>query len=62
MICIVHIQPKKHVLDHADHATPTHQHYLHHTDHTGQEYVFPEACTWVDHVGGIDDLCGVWKV
>ena len=41
-ICTVHIQPRKHVLDHADYTVPTRQHELDHTDHTDhtdQEFI-----------------------
>ena len=31
---IVQIQPRKYVLDDADHTAPTRQHELDHTDHT----------------------------
>ena len=44
-ICAVQIQPRKHVLDHADHTAPTRQHELDHTDHTDytdQECICPE--------------------
>ena len=41
-ICTVQIQPKKHVLDHADHTAPTRKHEPHHTDHTDQESICPE--------------------
>ena len=36
--CIVHIQPEKHVLDHAACTAPTRQHGL---DHTDQEHICP---------------------
>ena len=41
-ICIVQIQHKEHVLDHAEDTAPTRQHEL---DHTGQEYICPEKST-----------------
>ena len=44
-ICAVQIQPREHVLDHADYAGPTRQHELDHTDHTDhtdQGSIFPE--------------------
>ena len=34
--CTVQIQPRKHVLDHADYAAPTRQHEV---DHTDQEFI-----------------------
>ena len=44
----VQIQPRKHVLDHADHTAPTRQHELDHTDHT-------------DHTDQ-DYICSVWQM
>ena len=44
-ICIVQIQPRKHVLDHAGYTASTRQHELDHTDHTDhtdQEPICPE--------------------
>ena len=53
-ICVVQIQPRKHVLDHAGYTAPTRQHELDHTDHTDhtnhtdhtdhtdQDYICPE--------------------
>ena len=38
-ICIVQIQPRKRVLDHADCTAPTRQHELDHTDHTDQQII-----------------------
>ena len=38
-ICTVHIQSRKHVIDHADCTAPTLQHEL---DHTDQESICPE--------------------
>ena len=49
-ICVVHIQPRKRVLDHSDDTAPTPQREL---DHTDQEYMCPED---LDHDVGIDDL------
>ena len=50
MLCrirIVHIQPRKRVLDRADYTAATRQHELDHTDHTDQEKD-------LDHEVGID--------
>ena len=41
-ICMVQIQPRKHVVDHADYTAPTRQHELDRTDNTDQEFVYPE--------------------
>ena len=41
-ICVVQIQPRKHVLDLADYTASTRQHELDHTDHTDQEPIRPE--------------------
>ena len=35
-------QPRKTIIDHAGYTTLTRQHELDHTDHTDQEYIFPE--------------------
>ena len=52
-ICIVQIQPRKHVLvDHAGYAAPTRQHELDHTDHTDQEAI--SALKHLDHEVGTD--------
>ena len=63
MICVVQIQPRKHVLDDADNTAGTLQHELDdtdHTDHTDQEYIFPERSrSWT--VAGIDDLSELWN-
>ena len=56
-ICIVHIQPKKHVLDHADPSTPTRQHEL---DHIQIRNI--SAQKYLDHGVAIDDLFNVWRV
>ena len=51
---MVQIQPRNHVLDHADLSGPTQQHELNHTDHTDhrdhtdntdQDSIRPETCT-----------------
>ena len=48
MICIVQVQPRRYVLDHADYTAPTRQHELDrtdhtdHIDHTDQESICPE--------------------
>ena len=45
IICIVHVQPRKHAIDQADHTAPTRQHEIDHADHTNhtdQGYVCPE--------------------
>ena len=42
-ICSVHVQPRKHELDHAGHMAPTLQHepdHTDHTDHTDQDYIY----------------------
>ena len=39
-ICIVQIQPRKHILDRAEYTAPTRKHEQ---DHTGQEYICPET-------------------
>ena len=41
-VCIVQIQPRKHVPDHADYTAPTRQRELDHTDHTDEESICPE--------------------
>ena len=46
-ICIVHIQPRKHVLDHEGYAAPTRQHELNHTDHT--DHTDQELMCELDH-------------
>ena len=51
-ICVVQIQPRKHVLDHADYTAPTRQHEL---DHTDQEYL-PCLANLSDHELGNDYL------
>ena len=48
MYTVVHIQPRKDVLDQGGHTAPTRQHELahiddtYHTDHTDQEYICSE--------------------
>ena len=51
-ICIVKIQPRKHVLHHAGYTAPTRQHELDHTDHTDhtdQEYIYLPCLEDLDH-------------
>ena len=55
-ICIVHIQPRKRLLDHADDAASTRQHELDHTDHADHESMSPEI--W----GSLSDLSDVWRL
>ena len=55
-IYILHIQPSKLVLDHADYTAPTRQHELDRTDHTDQEFTYLYALKSVDHEVGTDDL------
>ena len=40
-ICVVQIQHRNHVLDHADYTAPTLQREPDPTDHTDQEYICP---------------------
>ena len=54
-VCIVHIQPRKRVLDRAHFTAPTRQHELDHTNHTNHTDIFPERST-VDHQVETDDL------
>ena len=52
MICIVQIQPRKHVLDHA--------HYMSYIDHTNQEYTWYLPCLAdLYHAVGIGDISEV---
>ena len=51
-ICIVQIQPRKHVLDHAVFVAPTRKHELDHTDHTDytdQEYIYLPSLADLGH-------------
>ena len=52
MICIVQVQPRKHVRDHADCTGPIRRHEL---DHTRWVVCLP-CLTDLDHEEGIDDL------
>ena len=65
-ICIVHIHPRTHVLDHAGYTAPTQHELGHtdHTDHTDQEHIYLPCLTDPDHelVVGIDDLCDACKL
>ena len=56
--CVVHIQPRKHVLDRAEYTAPSQQHELDCTDHTDQESLCPEISrSWT--VVGTDHLSDV---
>ena len=57
-LCIVQIQPRKHVLDHADYTDATRQHELDHT----RLGIDLSAVEYVDREVGIDDLTEVWSV
>ena len=57
----VHIQPRKHLLGHADSTTPTRQHELHPTDHTDQKTIRLESARSLDYVG-FDYLSVVCKM
>ena len=63
-ICVVQIQPRKHVRDHADFAAPTRQHELYHTT----SGIYLPCMADLHHEVGIDylydtdhlyDLCSV---
>ena len=49
-ICIAHIQPRKHVLGHADYMVPTRQHEPDHIDHTDHT----DHADHTDHIDHID--------
>ena len=55
-ICTVQVQPRKHVLDHADYTAPTRQHGL---DHTDQQSICPEGSR---SSLGTDYLAHAWKL
>ena len=42
LVCVVHIQPRNHVPDHADYTAPTRQNELDPTGDIDQEYIWPE--------------------
>ena len=65
-ICIVKIQPRKLVRDHAGYTAPTRQHELsiEPTDHTDQEYICPERSrSWsrIDDKFRCDKRCICWQ-
>ena len=56
-ICTAQIQPRNHVLDHADYyIAPTRQHELDHTDHTDHTDQELSALQDLNHSAGIGRL------